>query len=364
MAAISATERRRLFTKKLQDTYREMIKPTGFLSSMFQLRTQTARDISYEVRRGFERVAEDVSRGTEGNRNTFGQFTEKVIQPPYFREYFDATDLSYYDQYFGQGDMEVEPAQMVDFIQEATEKIELMRDKIERKKELMASQVLQTGVVTLKNAQNIDFRRKGTSLVDLGTNNYWDDTDVNPITSIEAGCNVLRQVGKSPDGEFNMILGAKAFNSLVTNDEIRSRSDLKQVQLIELNLPQRMAPAVGAVLQGILAAGSYRVIVWTYPQFFDDKDNGNASTPYIGERKMILLPKVPQFRYYHGGLPQIVRDRANAEFAGFMRQVRGEYMIGNYIDEESERHVVDIKSAPVPVPVAVDQMYTADVTTA
>ena len=103
---ISTTDARALFTKMLVDVYRERTTPTSFLRSFFKVKEGRTKEVSIEVQRGTEMIAVDVERGTEGNRNKFSKSTEKIFVPPYYREYFDATDLDLYDRMFGTGEIE------------------------------------------------------------------------------------------------------------------------------------------------------------------------------------------------------------------------------------------------------------------
>ena len=338
--------------------------PTEFLRSFFETREVSSKEVSIEVQRNSENIAVDVLRGTEGNRNTMDRFSEKVFIPPYYREYLDATQLYFYDQLFGRGDVEMDEMTLQDWIAEIMERMMMLQAKIERSIEKQCSEVLQTGIVLLNNGTNIDFRRKATSLVDLTTGSYWDQTAVDPIPSIEAGCTFLRQQGKMMGGVVNMILGEKAYSSLLANSEFQNRIDFRRVPIVDLSMPQRQAEAVGSAFHGEFSAGAYIVRVWTYPQFYEATANAGATTPYINTRNMILLPMEPRFRLAYAAVPKLIRDTRNAEFPEFIMQQRGAFTIGNYIDERTETHVFDIKSAPLAIPVAVDQIYTATVTTA
>ena len=358
MANISSVDARRLFTKTLIDVYREETIPTNFLRSFFPNRETSTKNVSIEVERGTEKLAVDVRRGTEGNRNEVVDFSEKIITPAYYREYFDATDLYFYDQLFGMGDIQMDEMTFAEWINEVSSKIRMLQAKIERSIEKQAADVLEFGTVTLANATNINFRRKAASLVDLGAGNYFSDAGVNPIPAIEAGCNFLRTEGKMMGGIVNMIAGGSVLNGLLDNAEFRERANLRRVELVNMGLPQRISDAVGAAVHGQFSAGSYLVNLWTYPQFFDAPGSG-ASTPYVNDKKFILLPQNPRFVTAFGAVPKIIRDVRNAEFPEFIRQQRGAFTIGNYIEERTEEHIFDVKSAPITIPVAVDQIYTA-----
>ena len=355
MASITLEQARLKFTQALVDKYREMPIVMSFLRSFFVKKTSTSKYISIEVQRGNEKIAVDVQRGTPGNRNEFGRSTQKIILPPYFREYFDATDLDFYDLLFTDVGGMVDGKTFANWINEVNEKLKLLQQKIERRQELQCAQVLEDGIVTLENGDNIDFKRKALSKVTIVTK--WDDGASDPIVDLLVGCNFIRQEGKAQGGLFNLILGQSALEALINNAKITSRADIRRYELAVVHEPQKNS--VGATLHGRITVGSYVVLLWAYPEFYDDA--GGTSTPYLNAKKVILIPQVPRFIFSFAAVPMIKRDLPKAEFANFISQVQGSFVVGNYIDERDEKHVFDVKSSGVPIPVAVDQIWTAAV---
>ena len=182
-----------VFTNALQAKWDELLglKPTGFLRSFFKKRTTQAKNISVAVRRGTEKVAVDVMRGTEGNRNELRKHSLKEYLPPYYKEYFDATDIDHYDVIFERlPEIGKSTGAIAEAVQSALNQVQILKDKIERAYELQASQVLQTGIVTLDNGDNIDFKRKAGSIVVKDAADYWTADGVNPLTDVATGCNV------------------------------------------------------------------------------------------------------------------------------------------------------------------------------
>lgn len=356
MVSITTAEASGIFTKRMVAMYKEMIPVTSFLRSFFRTEETDALQLSIEVQRGFEKVAVDVFRGSEGNRNTMSNGTEKVIIPPYYSEYFDANELAFYDRLFGNQGGTVDAITFNSWLKKVTDKLMLLQQKIERAYEVQCAQVLQTGIVELEADTNIDFKRKGASLVDLGAGSYWADAGIDPVVSIKDACTFMRTVGKAGGGRFNMILGETALNDLINNDKIKERSDIKDYNLANLSAPQR--DSVGAAYHGWISAGSYVVDIWTYPQF---RDVEGVSTPYIDDENMILIPQNPDFVLGFGSVPQIMKDERNTEFPEFVVQKRGAYAVGNYVDPKKKNHIFEIASAGVAIPVAIDQIYTAKV---
>jgi len=350
---ISIVNARGFIRKKLVELYQENPIATSFLSSFFKLSTSTSLTVSIEVERAKESVAVDVVRGTEGNRNSFDTFSEKQYKPPYYREYFDATDLSFYDRLFGQSAGEVDARTLAEWTQEISRRYRTLQNMILRRKELQAAQVLQTGIVELVNGDNIDFKRKGASIVDLGGGSYWSDS-IDPLTSIQTGCDFSRQEGKAQGGLFNMILGSAAISALLNNDDFIKKANLRRVDLMSINTPQTVSDGK---LHGEITVGSYIVRIWSYPEFYTHPSTG-VSTAYVDPKKMILVPENPIFTMAHAGVPVTMKNDSGDMF---MRPMAGEFVFGDYIDQRLEKHIYDVKSAFVAIPTAVDTVYTAKV---
>jgi hypothetical protein len=347
MGSISTTDARGLYTKYLIDVYRERISPLAFLRSFFPTKESVTKFVSIDVQRGSEKVAVDVQRGTEGNRNTFNKSTEKIFEPPYYKEFFDATQLDLYDKLFGL-DGEVDNEVLAQLIDDIADKYVMLTDKIERAYELQCAQVLETGIVTLNAGINIDFKRKAGSLVD-NSGSTWATGTNDPLSHLEAGANFLRQTGKSQGGIVNVIMGSAAFSAFIANATVKARADIRNFSLDSIRLPQRNS--VGAVLQGEVAGGSYAFRLWTYPEYYEN--SSGVMTPYVNPKKVILLPETPRFKLAFAGVPQLLTKGAPVK--------KGAFVFGDYIDQKNEAHIFDVKSAGVAVPVAVDQIYTTQV---
>lgn len=356
MAEISATDSRALFTKGLIAVYQERIYPTDFLRSFFPGVTEPTKEISIEVERMGEKIASDVVRGTEGNRNQFTRSTEKIFLPPLYREYFDATELDLYDRVLGsQGNAQV--PLFTALLNKVADKIGLLRDKIERSIELQCAQVLQSGVVILKSGTNIDYKRKAASIVDL-TATPFSNNSTNPFDKIEAGCLFLRQVGRSPAGEFILICASNTLRAIIANTIFTTRQNLFHMALDKVDAPMRNGLRRGATYHGTLTCGSFKVQLWAYPQFYDKPTldssfnvTGYVSTPYIDDGKCVLIPESPEFKTAFAAVPQLVGEPGQLP-------VQGEFVIGEFLDTRRAKHDFDIQSAPLAIPVAVDQIYT------
>jgi len=347
MPNISTTDALGLYTNRVIAAFKQRSIPTAFLRSFFPTVESPTLEISIEVQRGYEKIAVDVVRGTDGNRNTFSRSTEKVFIPHYFREWFDATQLQLYDRLYGA--TEISDALFAAYINSVADAATDLRSKIERAYELQCAQVLETGIVTTSaGSTNIDFKRKAASLKDWGAGNYWANS-VNPFDQLEDGCNFLRQVGKAEGNVFNCIMGSDAISDLFGNTIFKERQNLFNMALDAVAAPQR--GAVGQSYHGEISCGSYRVRLWSYPQYYDNASN--ASTPYLNPKKVILIPENPKFKLAFAAVPQLITPNTPPQM--------GAYVMNEYLDKRGKARIVDIESAGLAVPVAVDTIYTAQV---
>lgn len=343
---IPIVDARSLYTSKLIAIYKEMPVVTGFLRSFFTPVESMTKEVSIMVSRGKEKIAVDVYRHHNGNHNAWDKVTEKLFLPPLYDEYFTANEHRLYDQVMASL-MAGEMGLFEQMTMEQAQKVVAMQEKIDRSTELQCAQIMQTGIVELISGENIDFKRKAASLVDPGAGNYWATGATDARAQIEAGCNFLRQVGKANGATFNLILGSTALADLLNNDTFKEQADIRRFNLDDVRQPQR--DANGAGMHGEITCGSYLVRLWTYPQFYDDAND--VSTPYMDPKNVVLLPEHEVGTLAYAAVPQLMSD------GGTIVQ-QGRYLVRDFVDHRQKSHEVHVESAPLAVPVKIDQIYT------
>ena len=348
MAEIPVVQARALFTQTLIAIFSDMKAPSSFFRSFFKRVESGSKLLSIEVQRNLEKIAVDVERGSDGNRNKWSKSTEKIILPPYYHEFFDMTQLDLYDRLFSASGT-INENTMAEFMNEVARKTAAMRDLIERAYEKQCADVLLTGVVSLNSGVTIDFKRKADSLVTLGAGARWTVSGQSPYDTLESGANFIRQKGKFGGDILNVIMGSSVYNAFLKNDVVTARADNLRISLDQINEPQRKSDGT---LQGRTSAGSYKFNIWTYPEFYDNASN--VSTPYMDASKIIILPESPEFVLGFAAVPQLIST-------GGIASTKGQYLISEYVDPKKVAHEIDIKSAGIAIPVAVDQIYTAKV---
>lgn len=340
------------FTQAIVDVYREETPTPSFLRSFFTTVVVVSRFVDIWVQRGTEKIAVDVNRGGKGRRNQFAKESQKIFLAPYYNEYFEATALQTYDNMIIGGGA---PELVGSTVREIGEKLQALRNKINRAKELQAAQVFETGIITLVSGDNIDFKRKAGSLVDPGAPNYWATAAAPVESQIVAAGTFLRTEGKSPVKTLNMILSQASWIDLQGTDYFTNKANYNQVSLLSINNP--IADSMGSTYHGQITAGQFIVNVWVYDETYED--DAGATQRFLAENQTIFLPaEGTRFTMAHAGVPKTIHDPNQAEFNEFITNEAAEFAIYNTIDRRRFSHEFGIMSAPIAVPVSVDRIYT------
>ena len=345
VALIPVVDSRALYVNKLVAYFNEIVRPPSFLMSLFKDKIEMTREISIEVRRGTERIAVDVIRGTHGNYNKTSRSTMKTFLPPYYNEYFALNETDLYDQAIAVQT----PQAMARLIRQNSEDAMRIKNKILRAYEKQCADVLLSGIITLVNGTNIDFKRKAGSMIDLMATNYWADSGVDAATALIAAGKFMRDTGKVTGGTFTLICGETAVVDLLNNEPVQKRADIRRYELDSLTAP--MKNAEGGVYHGTISAGSYKFDIWSYTETYED-ENGDPQN-YVDPKKVIVVPPNPDFCMAYAAVPQLISNGRAPQ--------RGKFLFQDYMDDRDGVHEGRIKSAGVAIPIAVDQIYTIQV---
>lgn len=328
-------------------------EPKQGLSAFFPTKTTASKMISIEVERNLQTVAVDVQRCTDPVLNIFSNSTEKIFEPPYYNESFDFTACQRYDVTFAQGN---NPTQ-VDagmLIKDAMGKVKKLKNKILRAIELQRSQVLQTGVVVLKNGDSIDYKRKAESMVVLAGAAKWDAPGTStPMVDFKTGMDFLREEGLSGGSTINAIFGSTAFTNFMASTTVKEQAEWRKINRLDLNMPS-FDKVTGMVFQGQFAAGDYIVNIWTYNEFYVHPVTG-VKTKYILPNNVVMVAEDFEGLTQFAGVPAIMGDNVSGQYVA---PKEGEFYVRDVIDQISMAWDFIISSAPLVVPVSIDRIYT------
>lgn len=347
-----------VFTRAVTVTYSDFLPAPSFFTSMTISKTSTAKEISIEVQREEEYIAVDILRGAEGNLNDFSISSASLFVPPYYDETFDLTTLQAYDRIFAT--KEVGEDVIAALVDQSQEKTQRLIAKVKRAIELQWAQVFETGIVQLKSGDNIDFKRKAASMVNVGLADadfYWGGATADIFKNLRSMGSFLRDVGKAGGNRFVLVLGANAFDVLMQDDEVQKQLDGRRSDIGMIHQPQ-MRETIGGSFHGTLSAGAYVFELFTYPQSFKDPADG-LTKPYWPTNKVVAMAQNANFITSFAGVPAIMRDENMRP--QFVTLQESEFHMYSFIDEDKKSHKFAVNSAPLAVPVAIDQMVTYQV---
>jgi len=351
--AITLNQHRIGITQTLIDTFSDEKDPKEGLSAFFPSKTTDTKFVSIEVERNSQKVAVDVQRCTDPNRNTFSKSTEKIFEPPYFNESFDFTACERYDVTFAKGNTPTKvDAGML--IRDAQGKIKTIKNMIIRAIEIQRASVLQYGVVILKNGDNIDYRRKAESMKVLTGTAKWDAFSTStPLVDLKAGMKFLRSKGKSGATTVNAIFGEDAFENMIQSESITDQAAWLKINRFEINMPQ-FDNVTGMVYHGQMSTGDYKVNVWAYNETYVDPAD-NVEKPYIESNNVVLVANDFKGWTAFAGVPAILGDAVSGQYVA---PVQGEFYVRDIIDQIKFAWNFIISSAPLVIPVSVDRIYS------
>lgn len=355
-------------TIKMIDMYLEEATAPLYLAGQFQSPPQnfhTSEDIEIDVQRDDETVAvviTDLSTGARFNENSL--YTNKRFRPPIYDE---AAAISAYDMMKrqpGQNPFE-SPEYGANALRAAFAVWRKLENKLRRTVELMASQVLQTGSLTLINEAgtalySLNFQPKTTHMATVTTTWATDGSTGAPLTDLAALADVVRRDGKhDPD---HLTFGSSAFQRFLKNADVQKALDVRRMETATV---APVARGQGATFQGWVWIGHYRFEMWTYDGFYKHPQTG-AATPYIGTDNVIMRASKGRLDLTFGGIPILVPpDQRVLPFLPprVSSQGRGLDLTTNaWVTPDGKQVMVSAGCRPLTIPTAIDTFARLDVT--
>jgi len=293
-------------TTKMIAAYEQISNPLMFLSGLFRSppsNFHTSEDVKIDVVRSDEEVAIVISDLSTGyNMNSDDLYTNKKFKPPIFKEAMALNAADLIKRMPGQ-----DPFQAPDFQANIIGRMFRGMSKVERKIrvaiELQASQVMQTGTVTLTDnagvaLYTIDYKPKATHFPTAGT--AWNFPGSTKAADISALAEIIRNDGLSdPD---QIIMGVDAFEAFISDTAIQDRFDNRRMDLGTI-APMEMRGGGGS-FRGVVEIGNYRYDVWTYGGRYNHPVTG-VKTQFIDPGKVIVRASSGRLDATFGAIPNI-----------------------------------------------------------
>lgn len=348
-----------LTTKVMLDKYVEQKEPIGFLAGQFQSPPRNfhnKEEIEIDIRRNGKKIAIAVSNLSTGARlNSYDLFTNKAYKPAIYRE---AASINAHDLI--KRDAGDNPFADFDFQFKAVERgIDIgieMSSKILRAIEVQASQVLQTGKITLKDDGNndiyeIDFKPKSSHFPTVSVT--WGTTGDDKIGDIGSLCRQIKTDGKlTPD---LLEMGHTAYEKFIQDATVLARFDNLRIEgngIVPLN---RMGN--GGLYRGVIEIDNYKLDIWTYDESYEDPVTGN-DTPYITADKVIVRASKGRLDATFGLIPRIGRSDPRVPTELLQRIQSAEDMIDlqhwAWLQPDGSALMVEVGTRALLIPTAID----------
>ncbi len=177
-----------------------------------------------------------------------------------------------------------------------------LEKKIRRAVERMASEVFQTGMLTIRNAAGVpimalDFKPKAAHFPTAGV--LWSNPAAPALDQLEDLCDTVQQNGKIECTKG--LLGRTPMREFLANTQVKEKLDIRRLELGGINRPQSIG---GATYHGTIVAGTYELEIWGYKGWFKDPATG-LMTRYLGDEKAVVWGEGTRVTAAFGAVPVI-----------------------------------------------------------
>lgn len=354
-------------TRRMLGMYMDEASAPGFLSGFFQSPAQnfhTTEKVELDVMRDDEDVAvavQDLSTGARSNESTV--YVNKGFTPTILHE---KGAISSYEMIKRQAgaDPFSDPEYGANATLEAFRIFRKLENKIRRTIELMASQVLQGGVVTLVDSAgtavySLDFLAKAAQHATVSTDWHAAGTAGDPLADLEGLCRVIRRNGKK--NPTRLIFGSDAWNRFMINPAVQKRFTGDGFVGLGNLAPETRGE--GASFMGKIRIGHYLMELWLYEADYKHPQTG-AMTPYVAADKVIVMGD-GRLDLTYGAIPRI--KRPDAEAMAFLpgrmsSSSKGLDLTTNaWFTPDGSSLMVSAGTRPLTIPTAIDTFGSLDV---
>lgn len=354
-------------TKRMLRSYVEQSPAPLFLAGFFESPAEnfhTSESIEFDIERSGEEVAvvvQDLS--SSGRKNESTLYTNKEFTPPVYKEEASIPAHKLIDRQPGQ-DPFVSPNYAANAIRKTSSVLRKMQRKITRGVELMASQVLQNGTLTLVDSGGnslftMDFSPKTTHFTTTAGGVAWSSTSTaTPLSDLETMADTILHDGKAPP--FRLVMGKNALRNFLANDGVRNELDNRRMNLGAIGRPE--VRGAGGRFHGEVSVGPYTFEIWSYTGFYEDPQTG-AATKFVGDDNVIMLGD-GRLDLTFGDVPRIAPPDPRAmpflppRISGAEQGI--DMHLNTWLEPDGQTLTVSVASRPLTIPTAIDTFGRID----
>ncbi len=350
-------------TTRMISAYNQMGPVLMFFTGLFQSPPEnfhTSEEIEIDIERSDEDVSIVITDLSTGYRmNATDIYTNKKLKPPIHKEAIPINAHTLIKRQPGQNPFESPDfrANVLTIMFKGMVKIE---KKIRRSIEWQASQVLQTGTVTMVDSNGaalytIDYKPKATHFPTAGT--AWGQVGDDPLGDISALAEVNRNDGLEDSDQ--LIFGIDAFEAFMKNADVIQRFETRRADMGTVS-PMQMR-GNGGNFRGTIDIGNYKYDMWTYGGRFKHPDTG-VKTQFMDPSKVIVRSSQGRLDATFGAIPNIglmLGAQANAllpELPSRLPNTEGsmDFFANAWLSPDGEQLFGGVGSRPLLIPTAID----------
>jgi hypothetical protein len=349
-------------SRRIIAAYSEQAPPPMFLMGFFKTPPQNIHNsekIEIDIERDDEEIAiviQDLSVGAR--QNEMGKYVAKAFTPPIFDEEGNLNAFNLIKRMAGEN-----PYADVNFQAHAiVQSFGLMRrlnNKVSRAVELECAQVLQTGIITLRDPAGnalyiLDFQARSSHFVTPGTAWSADGMTGDPFGDIGSLSSTIRTHGRR--NPKSVIMGSAASARFQANAKVKAQmANFGQQKLQDFNPQTRNTD--GATFLGRFWIQNYWFDVWTYDAGYRDPQTGNYVT-YLDPYKVIILAEDGRLDLSFGAIPRLASPEQRVLPFLPERMTNGSKAIDvstfAWITPDAKHLKLSVGTRPLAIPTAID----------
>lgn len=274
-------------TRNMLAALEQMKPPRSFLKDTFfggEQNQSHTDSVDIDIKKGARRLApyvRPVSQGVVVSRIGFKAYSYK---PPYIKPKMVTTAQDFLKRGFGETIYSSNDSPMQRAEKQVGSDLMELNEQITRREEQQASQLLQTGKVTVNGEgytdYEIDFGIPATHLVTLTGTDLWTNAASTPLQDLKTWKRLIaKDSGLVPT---DIIMGSSALDAFLAHASVTDALDTRR---IDLGL---IAPE--SEVEGVIFYGRLKEVgcdLWSYEEYHYDQAT-NTDVPVVDANKVLM----------------------------------------------------------------------------
>jgi len=321
-------------------------RPSSFLLDLFfpLIQEEATEEIHFDVKDGTRRLAPFVSPLVAGKLVEAHGFETKTFKPAYIKPKMVIDTNRPLKRVAGEKiGGEIHPGQRVEIL--TADMLDEQVQMIQRRMEVMASETLRTGMVTVSGdqypTQVVDFGRESGHTITLEGAERWGQSGVKPLALLDAwSLMVLKRSGTKPT---TVVMDVDSWSVFKEDEDVRKRLDTRRV--IDARLSMGGPAGTGGTYMGTVDGFD----IWAYAEWYIDPEDGEEK-PVMPTGTVIM------------GSPAIEGTRAFGAIRDGDAGYRAiQFFPKSWADQDPSVRYVMTQSAPLTVPTRPNASLCANV---